>query len=106
MTKKTALILLYLLLSIFLPACGADETKPDHYERLHIKAQLTGDWTRVTKYLEDVERAKVWAQYKANCTQNRQILYCKVHQKRNEDPVLAYRKERNMCWCVARVFYR
>ena len=108
MTKKTILILLYLLLSILLPACGAMPPVSDHYERLHIKAEQTGDWTKVTRYLEDEEKAKVWAQYKADCTRSGRILRCKINgtRIRARDPVLIYRKERNMCKCEYQVFQR
>ncbi len=103
--KKALLVFLYLLLSLLLPACSSTPAVP-YYDRLYIKAEATGDWSRVEKYEADAEKAEAWEQHKAACNEtNGYVWFCMRHgglTRAPKDPVQAYRRERGECACVSR----
>ncbi len=109
--KKTLLVLLWLLLSLILPACAPLVT----YEELSAEAELTGDKTKLEKFEDRADKAAIHFEHKAICEQNRNTAWHCSHgtpvkeRRKNRPPksievtVRDYRKEKfARCGCVSR----
>ena len=107
--KKAILVVLWLLLSLILPACGPMMT----YEELSAEAERTGDNTKLERFERQVEKAEAHFKNKALCSKTSGVLwYCSrgasvKPQRRNQPPksieaiVRDYRTEKFAgCGCV------
>ncbi len=109
--KKAVLVLLWLLLSLVMPACAPMMT----YEELSAEAELTGDNTKLERFERQAEEAELHFKNKAAClASHRAFWYCSQgsgvkKERRNQPPksieqiVRDYRKERDAhCGCASR----
>ena len=96
--KKAILVILWLLLSLMLPACAGPMT----YEQLEAEAEITGDDTKLKKFEADADAAAQWFEFKTECTTAKMVWFCKrgaSASRRGSRPmsteqlVRAYRRE-------------
>ena len=108
--KKAILALLWLLLSLILPACAPMMT----YEELSAEAELTGDNTKLERFELQAEKAQAHFQNKAACMRASGVIWYCSHgagakeRRRNQLPksieqiVRDYRTDKFAgCGCVS-----
>jgi len=100
--KKPILVILWLLLSLILPACGTNSS----YDALEAEAKRTGDTERLDKFERIAEKAILHFEYKNACIASNKIWFCphgaqaktRRHQPTIEEVVKDYQKEK-WSWC-------
>ncbi len=100
--KKT-LLLLWLLLSLILPACQPYMT----YEEIEADAKITGDTTRLDKFEDRVVEMEAYYTNKARCFMSRQHLWScdnfrdtRRNPKNLDEQMKLYIREHLHCGCT------
>ena len=89
--KKAILFILWLLISLVLPACATDGLT--RYDRIEAKAAITGDNSKLEAYEKKIERAGMWFEHKSECTKTAgQLWFCPrgaaaKDRRRNRKPI-------------------